>query len=378
MTISIGNTALTYIGNVQHQKSITELGQGGISVSSLSFDTIYPLPASAQTAAAVTCDVIPNITFYINSRTRNGRIVHVEALDAAAFLDQEIQLANQDISQDADGNKYVSAAVIQTKIAANCKNLSAQIPCTPTSYGFPLDYVQGKTFQQILTDISEVCAGFYTVTTNGLELKYLNEMDAVSSRVHHTVTYHSTVNVDSDFEYQCIAVQSSYETAYIGSNLAADYNTLTINNPLSDYVFPVYDAVDHDTGAHYSHVDTSSTPNELSGIANTKTFQGWTCENAVLTAIPTLGDYADFQTGEELRITDISIRFVGSEMIASMGGGIPTSGEISRRSRRQIELDGKLTIGEALGNMVLTTAPYNSGLKYYEQPPTQLQSGGGS
>ena len=94
----------------------------------------------------------------------------------------------------------------------------------------------------------------------------------------------------------------------------------------------------------------------------------------ILTGIPALGDYADFQTGEELRITDISIRFIGNTMLASLGGGIPTSGEIGRRSRRQQELDSKLTIGTANANMIVTKY---QGVIYTEQAPTQ-SSGGGS
>jgi len=369
MTITVGGQTLSNVFNVQYQKAISELGQGGISVSSLSFDVIAPF--SAATAAAVTCDAISGITFYVNTRSQSGHSVHVECLDAAAFLDKEIELSNQDITHVQNVGDFVGSSVIQSKIVANCKGLTAAIPWTPTQYGFPLDYVKGKTFQQILTDISEVCAGFYTMTTNGLDFRYLNESDAATSRPHYTLTYHSAVNVNGTFEYQAVAVVSSYETAIIGSNTATDYNTLEISNALSDYVFPVYDAVDHDTGAHYSHVDTTTTPAALSGIVQ-RTFTGWTCDNAVFTGIPVLGDYADFQTGEELRITDITIRFIGSTMLAAIGGGIPSSGEIGRRSRRQQELDDKLTIGKTYGNV--TYNPY--GQSYPEQAPSQ--SAGGS
>lgn len=370
MTITVGGVVVPNAFNPQYQKSISELGQSGISVSTLSFDTIAPF--IADTADTVVCDLVSGITFYVNQRTKSGKVVHVEALDAAAFLDQEIQLTNQDINHVAKVGDFVSAATIADKIRTNCKGIVASVPWTPTQYGFPLDYVKGKTFQQILTDISEVCAGFYTMTSGDiLTLKYLNEMDAVSGRAHHTITYHSAVNVNGDFHYDSIAVQSSYETAYIGSNLATDYNTLTINNPLSDYVFPTYDATKPD-GTHYTIVDTTTIPDELDDIVS-ETYQGWTCDNVVIGSLYPLGDYCDFATGEELRITDMSVRFIGNVMLASLGGGIPTSGEISRRPRRQIDLDNKLTIGETVKN--LSIAPY-SGFGYYEQAPSS--SGGGS
>ena len=89
--------------------------------------------------------------------------------------------------------------------------------------------------------------------------------------------------------------------------------------------------------------------------------------------IPVLGDYADFQTGEELRITDISVRFIGNTMLASLGGGIPTSGEIGRRSRRQQELDNKMTLGSTYGPW----RPNDYQVFLMEQAPTQ-SSGGGS
>ena len=372
MTITVDGTALTTAFNVSYQAAIAEVGQSGISISQLSFDTVGSV--GAGTAAAVTCDMIPGITFYINNRTKNGHITHVECLDAAAFLDQEIQLTQQDITQDADGNQYVGATVIQSKIAEHCKYLTASIPWTPTGYGFPLDYVKGKTIQQILTEISEVCAGFYTVVSgNILTLRYLNEMDAVNERPHHTITYHSAVNVNGDFRYDCIAVETPYEVGYIGANLATDFNTLTISNGLSEYVFPLYDATKPD-GSHYTHVDTTIVPDELDHIVGLgHSFDGWTCDSVIIGNIPVLGDYADFQTGEELRITDISVRFIGNTMLASLGGGIPTSGEIGRRSRRQQEIDDKVTLNKAYG-----CVRYNDyQLDLFEQAPAQ-QTGGGS
>lgn len=377
MTITVDGTALATAFNVSYQAAIAEVGQSGISISQLSFDTVGSV--GAGTAAAVTCDMVPGITFYINNRTKNGHITHVECLDAAAFLDQEIQLTQQDITREYDQHgkligEFVGAAVIAEKIRTSCKGLIASVPWTPTAYGFPLDYVKEKTFQQILTEISEVCAGFYTmVSGNILTLRYLNEMDAVNERPHHTITYHSAVNVNGDFRYDCIAVETPYEVGYIGANLATDFNTLSISNGLSEYVFPLYDATKPD-GSHYTHVDTTTVPDELDHIVGLgHSFDGWTCDSVIIGNIPVLGDYADFQTGEELRITDISVRFIGNTMLASLGGGIPTSGEIGRRSRRQIELDNKLTLGETVKN--LSIAPY-SGFSYYEQ--AQSSSGGGS
>lgn len=377
MTITIGSTTLATVWNVTHQKAISELGQSGISVSSLSFDTLAPF--YADTAAAVTCDMIPGITFYINSRSKSGGIVHVECLDGAALLDKVIQLTNADINIVTEGTppnvktigKFVSAATIAAKIATYCKGLTASVPWSPTQYGFPLDYVQGKTYQQILTDISEVCAGFYTVITgNILTLKYLNEMDAVSGRPVHEIVHHSAVNVSGSFEYQAIDVVSSYETSTIGSTGAADFNTLTISNSLSDYVFPTYDAVKPD-GSHYTHVDTSVTPDELTGIVQ-RSFDGWSCDNAVIGSVYPLADYAEFQTGEELRITEMSIRFIGNTILASLSGGIPSSGEIGRRSRREMEMDRKLTIGQTLCNITFSNT---YGQSWSEQKPSQSQGG---
>ena len=377
MTITVDGTALTTAFNVSYQAAIAEVGQSGISISQLSFDTVGSV--GAGTAAAATCDMIPGITFYINNRTKNGHITHVECLDAAAFLDQEIQLTQQDITREYDQQgkligEFVGAAVIAEKIRTSCKGLIASVPWTPTAYGFPLDYVKGKTFQQILTEISEVCAGFYTmVSGNILTLRYLNEMDAVNERPHHSITYHSAVNVNGDFRYDCIAVETPYEVGYIGANLATDFNTLTISNGLSEYVFPLYDATKPD-GSHYTHVDTTTVPDELDHIVGLgHSFDGWTCDSVIVSNIPVLGDYGVFQTGEELRITDISVRFIGNTMLAALGGGIPTSGEIGRRSRRQIELDNKMTLGSTYGPW----RPNDYQVFLMEQASTQ-SSGGGS
>lgn len=363
MTITVGGQTLTNFFNVGHQKAITEMGQSGISVSSLSFDVIDPFSAAA--AAVVTCDALAGINYYVNTRSKSGHSVHVECLDAAAFLDQEIKLSNADINHVQGVGDFVTAATIASKISADCKGLTASVPWTPTTYGFPLDYVKGATYQQILTDISEVCAGFYTVTTgNVLTFKYLNKMDTVSGRPHHTITYHSAVNVNGSFEYQAIDVVSSYETSTIGSTAAAAYNTLTISNSLSDYVFPTYDATNPD-GSHYTHVDTTTTPDELDGIVGIS-HDGWSCDNAVISSVYPLGDYADFQLGEELMITEMSVRFIGNTILASLAGSIPTSGEISRRSRRQIEMDSKVTMGKTYGP--ITYNPY--GQTYSEQKPS--------
>lgn len=381
MSITVDGTALTYYRNVSYQKGINGVGESGISVSSLSFDTVAPL--TADTAAPVAYDQISGIPFYINSRSRNGNSVHIECLDAAALLDQLLELSQQDITTVTDQSgkivgQFVTAAVIQSKITAKCHGLTAAIPWTPDpDYGFPLSTVENKTFQQILTEISEVCAGFYTMTAAGLTFKYLNDCDVQEGRPEWAATYHSAVNVNGEFMYTAIKVDTSYEEATIGNAAAADFNTLEVSNSMSAYLFPVYDAVrtnyemDPPTSEHYTYVDTSVIPEALDDIVGEITFIGWSCDNVILTGIPELADNIRFASGETLRLTELSIRWIGNTMLAAVGGTIPSGGEIGRRSRRQTEIDSKISLNTAYG-----CVRYNDyQLDLFEQAPSQ---GGGS
>ena len=391
LTITAGGQTLTAVRNVQYQAGISGVGESGISVSSFSFDALASDFTSISTAAAVTCNYIPNRTFYIDSRQQNGYLIHVECLDAAAFLDQLIELGNNDVTHVANVGDFVAAAVIVSKITAKCHNLTANIPWTPSEYGFPLESVQGKTFQEILTAVSEVCAGFYTYDpqTAALVLRYIRQPQSQVVYEYATQNY-SVVNRNGTFEYQAVDIVTAYQTCTIGSPSAADFNTLTINNALCDYIFPTYDAIktNYDmnppTSEHYTYVDTTDMPEDL-GLDDIigVDFEVWSCDNAAFTAggnLPIPGDIINFlsrdgtSTRASLRVTDINARFVGNIAIMSLSGAIPSGSEIGRRSRRQAEIDNKLTVGSTYGNW--KPNPYQ--LIYMENAPEQETSGGGS
>lgn len=352
MTITVGGSTVNAF-NVEYSKGISEVGSSGVSVSQLSFDTTANLTGVA-TAAEVTCSSM-FCKFYINTRTRQGSITHVEALDAAAFLDQVPVYENADISRDLDGNKYIGAGVISSKCASMCKGLSPSVPWAPTSYGFPLELVEGKSFLQILTELSEVMCGFYTIDSIGnyLTFKYMNNLQG--GVITYSVRNHSAVNVSGTFQYNTIRVVTGFEDAVIGYTEVSDFNVLTIDNSLSEYVFPMVTETETDptTGKSIKKTvpNTHTIPEYMRGVTGV-TFTGWSCNNAVLPDVPALGDTLAFAGGGSYRVTDMQIRFIGNTLLASVSGGIPTGGEIARRSRSQIKQSAAIDSDTQNGNVL--------------------------
>lgn len=350
--------------NVSFSKSVADVGQSGISVSELTFDTAAA-NFSAPSGGRITCDEIPGNDFYVDSRTRNGSVMSVSCLDGAALLDREIDLA-EPLNRDSKGNKYLTSTALIDRCRADC-GVAVAVPWNPTAYGFPVAVCEGKSYQALLTEISEAQCGFYSMMNGTLTLRYLNEQGGVTTR---SCSDHSYVNISGEFEYQAIDVINSYGTSTVGSPTAATYNTLTISDSLCDYIFPTYDAYNPEKGT-YTYVDTSTVPAALDNIIG-KSFTGWQCDNAVLTSIPDIGDYIAFaqESGAGTqRVTSVSVRFLGSTKLMSLSGGLPSGGELCRRSRRQAEIDSKVPYGKPNGNVLNT--PHQGNIYLEESGNTQ-------
>jgi hypothetical protein len=129
--------------------------------------------------------------------------------------------------------------------------------------------------------------------------------------------------------------------------------------------------------AQYADTDDFDGLVPSSGVGTGRIFTQWNVENALISTIPELGSYFGFRqfynpsTGtysQLMRMTDCEIRWVGDSMIASLAGGIPQTGELARRSRRQMETDSKLEEGKTYGPFIFTR--YQGTIRLQETAPS--------
>ena len=337
-------------GDPHYSQSIAECGVSGVSTSQLSFEVLNTaVPYPDHTAAPVRLD--GGKIFWVNNRNVGRYTTTFTCLDSVALLDVPVDCTlGRYTGHDSEGNYYISAAGIVEQVRKAGRGLSLSGLESPTDYGFPLNIIQGKTLIQLLTEASEMMGGFYAVNNvNQLVFVYANNASTLPG---HQVSQHSYVERGGTFQYEhaLFVGMPDYahgtdpgtasfaplpDTMYPYATDVTNYTTLEVNGTFAPYAKPA---------ANFSFVGST-------------TFQEWRVENAVIYNIPVLGDNYSFlqdsyATG--YRLTDCEVRWVGNTMIASLGGGIPSTGELARRSRRQMEIDNKIEEGKAYGNTLLT------------------------
>ena len=339
-------------GNVRYSQGISECGVSGVATAQLSFDiptSMVPYPYDAGTA--VRFSGTGDKVFWVNQRNVGRFVTSFTCLDSVALLDTPIDCTlGRYTGQDDKRNYYLSGTGVVTQVSKAGRGLSLTGLELPTSYGFPMETVQGKTLMQLLTETSEMMGGFYATDYQGnLKFCYANGSNSPPT---HQIAQHSFVDTGGTFRYEhaLFAGMPDFEhgTGAGTPNFA----------PLPDTMYPyATDVTSYTTlevgGALAKYANKAV---NFSFIGHTD-FREWHVDNAIVSALPVLGDkYSFAQDGYTgaYRLTDCEVRWVGEVMIASMGGGIPSTGELARRSRRQMEIDNKIEEGKAYGNTLLT------------------------
>lgn len=333
-------TAFRNCGNAKYSKAIAGIGLGGIATASLTFDTAED--NEPGTAAAVRISGVSTV-FYINSRSYNYKLISYECVDATAFLDQEIDLESSQASIYVDpntGEKFLTN--MGTLITAVCKEIGVTIPALDTR-GIPLDLVKGKTYQQFLTDLSIAKGGFYSLVSDTLQLVTLPPQPPQSGDQPLNGEF-SYVNVGAAFVPNAVLVEDDPQYT-IPDRSPIQYNTLTAG------------------GSCIKYADTAT----LERYTTHTRFIDWQCSNVRLAAVPQPGGYMDFSPymSTLLRLTSVTIRWIGQQMVGSLAGTIPESGEINRQPRYLSDIEEKIEENKVYGeNMMIT--PYQ-GIVYLEE-----------
>lgn len=333
-------TAFRNCGNAKYSKAIAGIGLGGIATASLTFDTAED--NEPGTAAAVRISGV-NTVFYINSRSYNYKIISYECVDATAFLDQEIDLESSEASIYVDpntGEKFLTYTAFEDMIAYNCKGIDVTVG-TLDARGIPIDLVKGKTYQQFLTDLSIAKGGFYSLSSSILRLITPQTPQGGDQPMNGEFAY---VNIGAAFTPNAVLVEDDPQYT-IPSGSAIQYNTLTAG------------------GSCIRYADTAA----LAKYPSNDCFRDWQCSSVHLSSEPSLGGYMDFRpfTNTLLRLTSVNIRWVGQQMVGSLAGTIPESGEINRQPRYLSDIEEKIEENKVYGeNMMIT--PYQ-GIVYLEE-----------
>ena len=319
-----GNTPLTNYSDLVISRSISNLGIGGICVTSCTFKTRDAMETYGQCATVVLDPVgVGNVpTFYINKRTYSDGVWTVEALDRCAFLDR---LAVTDewskIAPATPTDTYTYAAgTLLTGLREQCGfgNNSA----LPSALGnIPCDLIDGQNYQSILSAIAlAYCGSFCCLSGNVLSFVNYNYQGSQT-----TLEAYSRLHDNGPFCYGAVKVTNG-KASKTYTNLTAGVPCLEINN-------------------NFAKADEGDTNNEpyksyhALGYLHTG-FRGWSIDKAVCTSsdVPYIGGYVQINS-TDYRITRVEARFVGSKMMLSMGQDIPQMGEIERRGLLQQKLD---------------------------------------
>lgn len=335
-------TAFRNCGNAKYSKAIAGIGLGGIATASLTFDTAED--NEPGTAAAVRISGV-NTVFYINSRSYNYKIISYECVDATAFLDQEIDLESSQASIYVDpntGEKFLTYTAFEDMIAYNCKGIDVTVG-TLDARGIPIDLVKGKTYQQFLTDLSVAKGGFYSLVSDTLQLVALPPQPPQSGDQPLNGEF-SYVNVGAAFVPNAVLVEDDPQYT-IPDRSPIQYNTLTAG------------------GSCIKYADTAT----LERYTTHTRFIDWQCSNVRLAAVPQPGGYMDFSPymSTLLRLTSVTIRWIGQQMVGSLAGTIPENGEINRQPQYLSDIEEKIEENKVYGgNMMIT--PYQ-GIVYLEE-----------
>lgn len=287
----------------------------------MTFRTAYDMAYVPQAGYAILNGVYGLPTFYIDKRTKNNGIWTVECVDRAAFLDRPIT------GLTATGDTY-SMSAIQSRCAAECGFTSVEFPSAVLSASVPKASIDGKTYQQLLQELSEVYCGFFFVS-GGTALNFQSFSQTLST---DTATAWGSISDNGEFTYNCVNVVNGAKTAKIGSGIFE----LDINNEYADTT---------NTSLYYSLTNT--------------TFYGWNVDNYVgIGDMPYVGARITFGTAI-FRATRLDAHISGGKLVISAGGDIPQYGEINRKGLLQRRLD----------DMVSTTKVYNTVIVTPHQGP---------
>ena len=364
-----GWTDVTPVGNISVAYGISGIGTSGVSTRSLHFDAGAEWISLSERCAIAAPD---GHVYYINNRSGGINSASFDCVDGCALLDQAIDLSNAapsgQVVPGADNrykmdNSYLGADVIVSQIYTGC-GISVISLTAPEAYGFKRATIEGMTYMELLTNLSEIHCGFYTMTSsNTLGFIPLKETGQRSVWVYgrdeqhggRDLIDHSHVIITGQYTLSNVLIQGRKDTEHNTSYTlypytifsVSTYNMLEINNCFSEFADP-------------------------SEFPIGTTYVGWKCDN-VLTIPPPLGQWVKFQENgrfsQELRVTDVSARYIGGQWLTSMSGGLPSGGEIQRRSRRQMETDKKITANQTGFEHVFT--PYQD---YYKEKEDE-QSG---
>lgn len=335
-------TLITPAGNISISYGISGVGSSGVSTRSLHFDATrewLTLPERCPIVLGYSNgDLYDGVTYYTNTRSGNMFTASFDCVDGCALLDQPIDMStakyNGQVVPSGDehktykmDNSHIAASDISATIEA-LSGLQLTSFSAPEPYGFKRITLEGMTYLELLTNLSEIHCGFYAVSGGYLNFVPLKETGTPSGAL--IGDDHSYVNITGQYTLAHVLIQgkedklrtppTSYTLYPYTTFDFPSYNTLEVNNCFAEFT------------------DTAEFP-----IGDT--FTGWRCDN-VLDYLPTLGSWVQFpELDDPLRVLDVSARLVGGHWIVSMGGGLPSGSEIQRRSRRQMETEKKVTAG---------------------------------
>ena len=243
------------------------MGLSGISVTSLSFKTTDSL-LNTGVAHGVIVSGISNLPmFYINKRTYNDGIWTVECLDRAAFMDTVIipENSSQQAWTKVDGKYHTEA--LYYGLIDQC-GVIADLPYSETL--IPCEQVDGKTWQTLLTEMSEAYCGCFCCFSGRL-LQFIRYDEARSAE---TIIHYSRIHDNGEYAYSSVKVSNGKDSVLFGTGAPQ----LCINNDLV-----------------YEELDEPPASSLYSGILNHR-FVGWSVENAVseLGVLPIIGGKLEF------------------------------------------------------------------------------------
>ena len=346
-------------GDVHYSHAISGIGSSGIATRSLSFRTphfAYPTGQITLNTGSMTTwielSVLSGIKFFVDTRSLSNGIYTVNCVDSTALLDTPIDTASWEATPPPTGERHVTPAEINDKLSDVTGGMEAALPLMPTQEGVPLNLLKGKTFQQLLTDLSAAAFGFYKASTSGFEFVSCKP----TSGAHITTSEYAYIDDCGTFTHNGIFVEADEEYVY-REGIPINTYTLTVGGTFANYV------------------DTSY----FSGIEGF-TYQEWRCANAKVPVIPEIGQNVGFienpatpSVHTDKRVTSVNVRWVGQTMVASLAGTIPENGELNRQSRYLSDVEEKVEQSKTYGgNMMIT--PYQ-GIIYLEED-AQEEGGG--
>ena len=303
-------------------RSISNLGIGGICVTSCAFKTRDVMETYGQCATVAIGGGVGNVPlFYINKRTYSDGVWTVEALDRCAFLDRRIVTTGWQQIQPAtptDTLSYDTATFISAMIEQCGLGNDSAIPYTETK--IPCDLIDGQTYQSVLSSMALAYCGFFYCPSDTNVLTFMSYSSSGTSQL--TLDAYSRIHDNGSYSYNSIKVTNgSKSVTYDGGSLEGGVPCLEINN-------------------NFAKADGSQAASAIYEGLRGRSFKGWSVDKAACTSlsVPNVGDPI-LIGGTSYRLTRVEARFVGSKMMLSMGQDIPQMGEIERRGLLQQKLD---------------------------------------